>query len=229
MFAQYLSFLILSFSFSTTAALAESADCQEQRQNLSDLAESIGQLQSPVEVRQELDQLAQGLRTCLTSSSEDIQQLKIGVWRQVFTDDPQANQNGKVNVDQARAYEVVLDTGAFYNLAEVSIPFGKLSVYLRGAYTPRKEVPKDWDVRFTDLHFRFGKLGTAEDMQQQVQQLERKEWFGAFAIPLLGRYPYGPVGASGTLVTAYIDEQYRIDYGSAGEGGRKNVFFLIRE
>lgn len=229
MFAAYMRVTGLCVGMMASVASAEALDCQDARQKLADLVEGIADYASAADVRAELDRLATGLKDCQKGQSEEAQKLKLGEWRQVFTDDPQANQNGSVNIDQARAYEVVLDNGAFYNLAEIKIPLGKLSVYLRGAYSPQQASPKDWDVRFTDLHFRFGTLGSAEEMREQVLKLERKEWFGAFAIPLLGRYPYGPIGARGTLVTAYIDEQYRIDYGSAGGQERSNVFFLIRE
>lgn len=179
------------------------------------------------EVRAELTPFVNVLSE-FAPTAEDSLNEKIGSWQQLWTDDAddlRAN-NAFQSTDRTRTFQVVFDNGVFYNLTEVKTLFGRFAGFLRGVYEQEGSV---LSLEFTKIRLKRGNLGPMEDLGNLTKLFEEGKIEGTFKIPFgSDRYPDGPVGATGTIKTVYIDDELRIDIGSNDADGVEDLFVLKR-
>lgn len=222
--------IILLLIFSTSAS-AELSKGQLIDEILKIVNQNINRLDNFKEIRAELNPLVNQLQKFQDLSAEESLERKIGSWKQLWTDDAddlRAN-NFFQTVDRDQTYQIVFEGGVFYNLTVIRTPFGLLSGFLRGVYSPDYIDQKTLNLEFTKLSLRRRGLSReGEQLLTLTQDLE-DGLIGSFGLPFgTDRFPRGPVGAKGTIKTVYIDEYLRIDIGQNKADGVDDLFVLIK-
>lgn len=176
-------------------------------------------------VRAQLDPLVARLAAWFnTNRPPDEVTLTQRPWKSLWYDDPTIDEasNGSFGttvygLNRDAIYQVVED-GYYYNVSEVVIRKGrrttKLQNFLKGAYTlanrPGPANVGQSRLNVVDLEFVFnaarqGGLPVGLDLRRLVKAVET----GRYAV---SRVP-GPIGVTGQLWNAYIDEDLRISLG----------------
>lgn len=182
-------------------------------------------------IRKKLDPLVKKLGQLQSLTPEDSKKLKVGVWKQLWTDDAddlRAN-NRFQTAERDQTYQVVFADGVFYNLTVINTPIGPASGFLRGIYEQNKKAPEYLDLRFTSLRLKKGGLPSSSndilDLTLDVENGYQK----TFSLPFgFDKYPNGPVGAKGDIKTVYIDQFLRIDVGRNQADQVEDLFVLIK-
>jgi len=182
-------------------------------------------------IRKKLNPLVDELRKRQDLDSEESLSRKIGVWKQLWTDDSddiRAN-NFFQSIDREQTYQIVFEGGLFYNLTVLKTPIGKFSGFLRGLYSVSPKDEKVLNLEFTSLRLKRGSLPVAGELLSLTSNLE-EGMTGSFGLPFgLERSPRGPVGAKGNIETIYIDEDLRVDLGQNFADGVVDLFVLVKE
>lgn len=136
--------------------------------------------------------------------------LVAGAWRQLWTDYPYP-MTPFISMDPRQVYQVVDADGHYWNIGDQkAIGFIGMTGVLRGKFTPNG--PRI-DLEFTNVGFRFGRLGKRTNLVELADDLESRDRF-YFSLPGGGRAPNGPVGIRGTLETLYVDADLRVERGT---------------
>lgn len=222
--------IILLLIFSTSAS-AELSKGQLIDEILKIANQNINRLDNFKEIRAELNPLVNQLQKFQDLSADESLERKIGSWKQLWTDDAddlRAN-NFFQTVDRDQTYQIVFEGGVFYNLTVIRTPFGRLSGFLRGVYSPDSIDQKTLNLEFTKLSLRRRGLSREGDQLLTLTQDLEDGLIGSFGLPFgTDRFPRGPVGAKGTIKTVYIDEYLRIDIGQNKADGVDDLFVLIK-
>jgi PAP_fibrillin len=178
------------------------------------------------EVRAELNPLIEQLKQSAgPQDAEYVNEKRAGVWKQSWTDDADLLRGETQNfkTDFSRIFQVVLPNGYFYNMSE-RVPFaGRLSAFLRGAYS---RTDTGIDIEFVNLQSKLGGFGDGENLLDLAYRLETNSVFGVFKPPFEAKYPKGPIGAKGSLQNLYIDDEIRIDLGVNKEDNIQDLYVL---
>ena len=133
-----------------------------------------------------------------------------GAWRQLWSDYPFA-MTSFISMDASQVYQVVSADGHYWNVGdEKALGFVGLTGVLRGGFVPNGT---KINLQFTNLGFRFGRLGKNEDLVSFADGLESGSRY-YLPIPGGGNAPNGPIGIKGTLETLYVDADLRVDRGT---------------
>ena len=187
-------------------------------------AENTLRLDNLTEIRKQLDPLVKELQEKGDQSKEERISGKVGTWQQLWTDDSDDTRpnNFFSTIDRSRTFQVVDESGFFYNVSELNTAVGlKSTVFLRGVYTPSGD---GIAIKFTNLDIKA--LGTKDITGTTYLLEDGKEKF--FSATRFARFPRGPVGAEGYIDTVYVDEDLRVDYGYNTADEIVDLFVLKR-
>lgn len=133
-----------------------------------------------------------------------------GAWRQLWSDYPFV-MTSFISMDATQVYQVVTADGHYWNIGDQkAIGIFGLTGVLRGKYRPSGT---KLEIEFTNVGFRFGRLGKNENMVDLADGLESGDRF-YLGLPGGGEAPNGPVGIRGTLETLYVDGDLRVERGT---------------
>ena len=218
--------IALSFGLSGVGFSASVDELKAQIINIS--TENMERFDNFAEVRELLQPLVEELRAKQDLSEDEKLELKLGGWKQLWTDDAD-DSNSNTPISKAlrnQTYQYVSADGFFYNISTVAFPFGiKETGFLRAEYTKAPEGGADFF--FTGFELTRGATTDESDLEAISLALENDE---VRSTPLnFLRFPRGPVGAKGFIDTVYIDDQIRIDEGYNKADGDVDLFVLIRQ
>jgi len=133
-----------------------------------------------------------------------------GAWRQLWSDYPYP-MTPFLKMDPTQIYQVVSAEGHYWNIGDQrAVGLFGLTGLLRGAYI---ENGTKLNIEFTNVGFRFGRVGKNENLVDFADELESGDRF-YLPTPGGGKAPKGPVGIQGTLETLYVDADMRIERGT---------------
>ncbi|SMF54700.1 hypothetical protein [Pseudobacteriovorax antillogorgiicola] len=165
------------------------------------------------QVRMQLQPLVDELLAISTdrSEAEKINQVE-GAWRNLWSD---LGFGPGTNYEQV--YQVVSRDGYYYNISESRFGVLKFTGFLRGAYTDEGDFLA---IEFTNNDIRFGFPEPGTDLVQLATDFEEGQ-LKSLPVP-------GPIGVTGVLINAYVDDELRIVTGNnSGEMGQ-DLFILER-
>lgn len=180
------------------------------------------------EIRQTLDSMVEKLLKRTRVDPEESANLKIGVWKQLWTDDADdTNSNGIfVKALPSETYQVVLSKELFYNISTVRIfPGIYKSAFLRAEVS--KTTSGMSDFSFSNLYLANDRVTDESPLLEMTYDIEAGE-LAAWDISALTNEPGGPVKARGSIETIYIDQELRIDRGFNKKDSVVDLFILTR-
>lgn len=136
----------------------------------------------------------------------------VGGWRNLWSDMPFGE-----GVDPTQVYQAVSEDGYYYNIARTVTRQGEFTSFLRGSYTNQGSYLR---IEFTanSIRSEFYSAGTA--------LLKLAEDFEAKLIP--AKAIGGPIGVTGILINAYVDQDLRIVTGNSISDSDLSLFILER-
>lgn len=222
-----LVFLLITFSFNSLGKDLLSL----KNQIIKISKQNIDRLDNFSDIRSKLNPLVEELSKLQSLTAEESKRLKVGTWKQLWTDDAddlRAN-NRFQRAQRDETYQIVFSDGLFYNLTVLKTPIGSASGFLRGTYSQNPNAPEYIDLQFTSLRLKKGGLPRVAsellDLTLDVENGYQK----TFSLPFnFDKFPNGPVGARGDIKTIYIDESLRVDIGRNKEDNVEDLFILVR-
>lgn len=166
-----------------------------------------------LQVRNTLQPLINEL-VALTPSRSEAEKLDqvVGAWRNLWSD-----QQFGPGVDPAQVYQVVSDDGYYYNISLAHSPQGDVTNFLRGAYDDQGSYLA---IEFTANSVRPGFFAPGTDLKALAANFEAGE-IEAQPVP-------GPIGVTGALINAYVDDDLRIVTGNSTADSQLRLFILER-
>jgi hypothetical protein len=197
-------------------------------------AENTTRLDNLDEVRKQLDPLVEQLESYyLANPPQDEKALFKGAWRNLWFDDRDINQFDPYLLDRTSIYQVVYDS-FYYNVANKTLYQGdqivdQVHTFLKGEYalvpqstTSSSAVPQRniAQLRFVDNRQRPGSIPQNTPLADYVLKVDSGE-LPAKTIP-------GPIGVTGELFNAYLDDELRISKGrQTGQPDRIDLFIFV--
>jgi hypothetical protein len=151
---------------------------------------------------------------------------RLGAWRQLWTDD---NEDLKANnffqqTDRMKNYQIIFDNQLFYNFIGIDTIVGPFSGFIRASYEKNKD---GIDLEFNRIRLKQGDMVDERELVDFARLLETGKIEGTFGVPFVSdKYPDGPVGAKGDLVSIYIDDDIRIESGANDADGIVDLFIF---
>lgn len=216
----------MSLSISSAAFAASAESLKEKIINIA--TENMTRTDNYPEVRAALQPLVDELSSLQDLSEEEKLELKLGGWKQLWTDDAD-DENSNNFISSAlreQTYQYVSADGFFYNISTVTFPFGiRETAFLRAEY--KKDPEGGSTFFFTSLELTRGATTDETDLGSISLAVENDE-VRSTKLNFF-KFPRGPVGAEGYIDTLYIDENIRIDQGFNLADGDMDLFVLIRQ
>jgi hypothetical protein len=216
------SMAILGMAPVARADSARAAQLKEQILEIS--TTNNGRRDNLQQVRRALDPLVTelaGLRQQVTAE-QDLQ-ATVGAWKEVWSDDTQADPPS-FSTDRDAVYQVITPDGYFYNISELVGFLGfRVTGLLRGVYQARED---RLEIEFTNVGIQLNSLGRT-DLYEFVQAVESGR--ESYVVPPGDlQAPNGPIGARGQLKNLYVDEQIRIAQGQNNADGVVDLYVMVR-
>ena len=125
-------------------------------------------------VRAQLDPLVEELGSFQSLTKQEKDQLKVGGWKQLWTDDAADTRSNNVfsRALREQTYQVVFDNGVFYNISTVAFPFGiRETALLRATTTASDGIGNQFS--FTGLELTKGPVTDATDLVTLADGVEQ--------------------------------------------------------
>ena len=210
-----LSPLCLALLIPFTAAHAADGDrVAELKKEIKTIAlANIDRTDNFPAVRSQLQPLVDELISLAPAKLEaDKLALVAGGWRNLWAD-----QGFGPGTDAKQVYQAVSADGYYYNISLTKTPVGEFTNFLRGAYTDGGNL---LNIEFTANSIRKDFFPAGTPVLALAQDFEAGK-ITALPIP-------GPIGVKGTLVNAYVDQDFRIVTGNSKINAATNLFLLER-
>jgi hypothetical protein len=213
--------LIISTSLLLSSAGFAGADRPDPEARIEQLKLSIRTIAAAntsrtdnyLEVRNQLQPLVNELLELAPDrlEAEKLPQV-LGGWRNLWSDQPFGE-----GVDPTQVYQAVSKDGYYYNISKTLTAKGEFTSFLRGMYSDQGSYLR---IEFTanSISPGFQPIGTSV--------LTLAEDFEAQKIPATAIG--GPIGVTGILINAYVDEELRIVTGNSVSDTDLSLFILER-
>ena len=209
------------FSFALALLSATALASNQQTDRVAELKEQIKSVATEatatdrdlLATKNELSPLVNELVAISPSQTEAQKaELVAGGWVNLWTDN-----NFGPTLNPANIYQVVSADGYYYNISEIPAATGKLTNFLRGAYTDEGSYLA---IEFTANSVSNVPLTAGTDLTALANKVEQS---------LLATTPVrGPVGVTGVLLNVYVDDDLRIVWGNSTLNSRPLLFILER-
>ncbi len=157
-----------------------------------------------------------------TPSSERTRRIA-GAWEQVWGPYNYENQ-GPLKTDPSYIYQIVDESGFYYNITRSEFDGQKITAFLRGEFDPEGDRLR---IRFTsNIFYVNGWLPKGTSLTELARLVEG----GILNGPEVPSGGQGPKGKRGFLREVFVDDEIRITYGSEENDapGTGNLYVLKR-
>jgi hypothetical protein len=208
------SLLVSSAGFAGAVQPDPEARIEQLKQSIREIAvANTARTDNYLEVRNQLQPLVNELLALAPDRLEaEKLPLVVGGWRNLWSDMPFGE-----GVDPTQVYQAVSKDGYYYNVARILTDKGEFTSFLRGAYSDQGSYLR---IEFTanSISPGFQPAGTPV--------LDLAEDFEAQKIPATAIG--GPIGVTGILINAYVDQELRIVTGNSISDTDLSLFILER-
>lgn len=193
---------------------AEGDRVSELKQEIKTIAlANIDRTDNFPEVRKQLQPLVDELIGLVPNQPEaEKLALVAGGWRNLWSD-----QRFGPGVDPKQVYQAVSPEGYYYNISLIKSPIGDFTGFLRGAYTDGGNF---LNIEFTSNAVRKDFYAPGTPLLALAQDFEAGN-IKSLPVP-------GPIGVTGVLINAYVDQDFRVVTGNSKVNSNSSLFILER-